>query len=83
MHTVYGMLRNGSVLWHGCMHFILVIILFCCYACTAMLQALSGHQTEGGNELSQVTNKEDDQAIAKEDGKSILLSVWLYLCCHH
>lgn len=73
MHTVYGMLRNGSVLWHGCMHSILVIILFCCYTCIA--KALSGHQTEGGNELSRVTNKEDDQVIAKEDGKSILLSV--------
>ena len=47
------------------------MIIFCYY--TAILQrsrALSGHQTESGNDLSQVINREDDQVIAKEDGKS-------------
>lgn len=37
-------------------------------------RALLGHQTESGNDLSRVINREDDQVIAKEDGKSIVLS---------
>ena len=48
-------------------------ILFCYYTCTAMLRhsrALSGYQTKSGNDLSRVINREDDQVIAKEDGKS-------------
>ena len=37
-------------------------------------RALSGYQTKSGNDLSRVINREDDQVIAKEDGKSIVLS---------
>lgn len=36
-------------------------ILFCYYTCTAMLQHLSGHQTEG-------ESQEDDEKIAEDDG---------------